>query len=96
MARQCELLQLPRSSAYYEPVPESAEALRLMRRIDELYLEFPFFGSRRMSKELGVNRKRVQRLMQLMDLEAIYAKPRTTESHPSGSVCERCAMNEEE
>lgn len=82
MARQCELLQLPRSSAYYEAVPESEENLRLMRWIDELYLECPFFGSRRMSRELGVNRKRVQRLMQLMDLEAMYARPRTTRSHP--------------
>lgn len=82
MVRQCEMLQLPRSSAYYEPVPESVENLQLMRRIDELYLEYPFFGSRRMSRELGVNRKRAQRLMQLMGLEAIYAKPRTTESHP--------------
>ena len=53
-----------------------------MRRIDKLHLKHPFFGSRPLSKELGVNRKRVQRLMQLMDLEAIYAKPRTTESHP--------------
>lgn len=73
---------MPRSSAYYEPVPESEENLRLMRWIDELYLECPFFGSRRMSRELGVNRKRVQRLMQLMDLEAMYARPRTTRSHP--------------
>jgi len=82
MVRQCELLQLPRSSAYYEPVPESEENLRLMRRIDELYLEFPFYGSRRMSRELEVNRKRVQRLMQLMDIEATYARPRTTRSNP--------------
>jgi putative transposase len=49
-----------------------------MRRIDELYLKRPYFGSRRIGDELNVNRKRVQRLMRLMNLEAIYPKPRTT------------------
>ena len=49
---QCELLNLPRSSYYYEPVPESAENLVLMRVIDEQYLVTPFFGSRRMAKHL--------------------------------------------
>src|ERR1039457_685068 len=56
--QQCELLSLPRSTYYYQPRPESAENLRLMRRLDELYLECPFFGSRRMAVMLGVNRKR--------------------------------------
>lgn len=82
MYRQCELLRLPRSSAYYEPVPESRENLRLMKRIDRLYLAKPFFGSRRISLELEVNRKRVQRLMQLMGIQATYPKPRTTRSSP--------------
>ena len=82
--RQCELLALSRSSYYYEQVPESAEDLRLMRWIDEQYLRTPFFGSRQMVRSLyrqqgkRVNRKRVQRLMRKMGLEAIYAKPRTT------------------
>jgi putative transposase len=81
--RQCQLLGLNRSSWYYEPVAESAENLALMRRIDEQYLRTPFFGSRRMSVWLeaqghDVNRKRVQRLMRVMGLEAIYPKPRTT------------------
>jgi putative transposase len=79
--RQCELLGLSRSSYYYQPVPASAENLRLMRRIDEQYLECPCYGSRRMTVWLNnngeeVNRKRVQRLMRLMGLEAIYPKPR--------------------
>ena len=79
--RQCELLGLPRSSLYYEPAGESAEDLALMRRIDEQYTACPFYGSRRMTVWLAgqgeaVNRKRVQRLMRLMGLEAIYPKPR--------------------
>jgi putative transposase len=81
--RQCELLGLHRSGCYYEAVPESAANLALMRLIDRQYLETPFYGSRRMTAWLQrqghtVNRKRVQRLMRVMRLEAIYAKPRTT------------------
>jgi putative transposase len=72
---------LSRSSLYYEPGGETAEDLRLMRRIDEQYTARPFYGSRRMAiwlNEQGeeVNRKRVQRLMRVMGLEAIYPKPR--------------------
>jgi len=52
-----------------------------MRRIDELYLRRPYFGSRRLADELSVNRKRMQRLMRIMGLEAIYPKPRTTVRH---------------
>ena len=47
----------------------------LLRRLDELYMEFPFFGSRRMAVELEVNRKRVQRLMRIQGIEALYPKP---------------------
>jgi putative transposase len=78
VARQCALLGLARSTYYYEPATETAENLAWMRRIDELYLERPYFGSRRMALELGVNRKRVARLMRLMGLEAMYPKRRTT------------------
>jgi putative transposase len=79
--RQCELLGLSRSSLYNEPGREAAEDLRLMRRIDEQYTARPFYGSRRMTVWLNdqgeeVNRKRVQRLMRVMGLEAIYPKPR--------------------
>jgi putative transposase len=78
VARQCELLELPRSTRYYRPSGESAENLALMRRIDEQYLATPFYGSRRMAIVLSANRKRIQRLMRLMGIEAIYARRRTT------------------
>jgi len=79
LARQCELLGLARSSLYYQPRGESEENLAVMRRIDQLYTKWPFLGSRRMRVYLSrqgyeVNRKRVQRLMSLMGLEAIYPK----------------------
>jgi len=79
--RQCELLGLPRATLYYQPAQETAENLRLMERIDRQYTDRPFYGSRRMTAWLNgtgeeVNRKRVQRLMRLMGLEAIHPKPR--------------------
>ena len=79
--RQCELLGLSRSTLYYAALAETETNLCLMRLIDEQYMTTPFYGSRRMTVWLtheghAVNRKRVQRLMQLMDLEAIYPKPR--------------------
>jgi putative transposase len=78
--RQCELVGLARSTLYYEPTPESAENLRLMRLIDEQYTRCPFYGGRRITRWLTrhgheVNRKRVRRLMRVMGLEAIYPKP---------------------
>jgi putative transposase len=83
LRRQCELLGLRRASLYYAPVGEGAEDLAMMERIDAEYTEHPFYGSRRMTvwlRSLGyeVNRKRVRRLMGVMGLEAIYARPRTT------------------
>jgi putative transposase len=85
------LLGLHRSTCYYEAVPESAANLALMRRIDEQYLRTPFYGSRRMTVWLRgegqeVNRKRVQRLMRLMSLEAIYPKRRTSEPAPGHKI----------
>jgi putative transposase len=79
--RQCALLGLSRSSRYYEPAAETAVNLRLMRLIDQEYTAHPFLGSRRLTAWLAeqgeaVNRKRVQRLMRLMGLEAIYPKPK--------------------
>lgn len=81
--RQCELLGLARSTLYYEPATESSRNLALMRLIDEEFLRHPFYGSRQMTAWLnrtghGVNRKRVQRLMQLMGIEAVYPKRRTS------------------
>jgi putative transposase len=78
VARQCALAGLPRSSWYREPVGETAENLALMRAIDAQYLKTPFYGSRKMAEVLGVNRKRIQRLMRLMGLEAVCPKRRTT------------------
>lgn len=82
--RQCGLLAVPRSSAYARSQAISASDLELMRQLDALYLQWPFYGSRRLCVELrhrgyGVNRKRVQRLMRKMGLWAIYPKPRTSQ-----------------
>jgi putative transposase len=79
--RQCELIGLNRSTLYYEPASESPDNLKLMRLIDEQYTTCPFYGSRRIAAWLGtqgheVNRKRVQRLMRVMGLEAMYPKPK--------------------
>jgi putative transposase len=79
--KQCELLLIPRSSYYYKPIPASEDNLKLMRIIDEIYLDFSSYGSRLMTAQLKrmgfvVNRKRVQRLMKLMGIEAIYPKPK--------------------
>lgn len=76
--RQCELLDLQRSTYYHQPADESAENLALMRAIDEFYLKHPFYGSRKMAQELSINRKRAQRLMRVMGLQAIYSRPRTS------------------
>jgi putative transposase len=93
IGRQCELLGLPRSSYYYEPAKESPENLKLMERIDKTYMEHPFFGSRQMTAWLRnhdcdheVNRKRVQRLMRLMGLAAIYPKPRLSVPAPGHKI----------
>ena len=79
---QCELLGISRSGYYYESRPESPENLAIMRRLDELHLANPVFGSRRLNillkrEGLLVNRKRVMRLLQVMGIEAIYPKART-------------------
>ena len=79
--RQCALLGLNRSTLYYDPAEEDPDDLRLMRLIDEQYTRRPFYGSRRIREWLRtqgevVNRKRVQRLLRAMGLEAIYPKPK--------------------
>jgi len=87
MRRQCELLSVSRSSVYYEAVGADEEERGLMRRIDELHLKHPFFGSRSIARTLRtqatlVNRKRVQRLMRLMGLESVAPKPVTSQPAP--------------
>lgn len=90
--RQCELLRVSRSGLHYEPVPTSPEELALMRRIDELHLKYPFYGSRKLSDVLrkegrgDANRKRIQRLMRVMGIEAMAPKPKTSEPHPEHVV----------
>ena len=86
MQQQCELLGVPRSTYYYQPQPETAENLRLLRRLDELYLECPFFGSRRMAVMLEVNRKRTQRLMRIAGIEAHYLKPNLSRPAPGHEI----------
>jgi putative transposase len=88
---QCRLLRVPRSTLYYQSAPVDADDLAVMRQMDEIYLERPFYGSRRMAVALErhgfvVNRKRVRRLMRLMGLEAIYPKPDTSRRHPKHKV----------
>lgn len=91
VSRQCRLVGVPRSSFYFKPQPVKPEDLELMRLIDEQYLKTPFYGSRSMIKHfrrLGhkINRKRVQRLMRLMGIEAVYPKPRTSKPHPAHKI----------
>ena len=91
VSRQCRLVGVPRSSFYFKPQPVKPEDLELMRMIDEQYLKTPFYGSRSMIKHfrrLGhkINRKRVQRLMRLMGIEAVYPKPRTSKPHPDHKI----------
>ena len=83
VTHQCELLALSRSSAYHQPAPVSQRDLEAMRLLDEAHLQYPFYGSRRLSDWLGergvkANRKRVRRLMRRMGLEALYPRPRTS------------------
>jgi putative transposase len=91
IARQCRLLSIQRSTFYYRPKAVKAEDLELMRLIDQQYLKTPAWGSRSMRthlRRLGykVNRKRVQRLMRVMGLEAIYPKPRTSRPYPEHKI----------
>jgi putative transposase len=91
VSRQCRLLNVNRSSVYYQPVEVSSPDLALMRLIDEQYLKTPFYGSRSMTlhfRRLGynINRKRIRRLMRLMGIEAVYPKPKTSRPHPDHKI----------
>lgn len=91
LSRQCDILSISRSSLHYRPQGESPATLTLMRRIDELFLKYPFYGSRQMVRHLRregifVGRHRVRRLMRLMGLEAIHQAPRTSQPHPEHRV----------
>ncbi|EGR3102048.1 TPA: IS3 family transposase [Vibrio parahaemolyticus] len=89
--RQCELLNIARSTAYYQPIGLSNEELELRRMIDEIHLQYPFMGSRRIRNKLikkghKVNRKRIVRIMRDMGIGAIYPKPKTTIANKAHKV----------
>ncbi len=91
ISEQCRILNISRSTYYYEAVGESEKNLSLMRRIDELYIDNPSWGSRQMRNRLrleghNVNRKRIQRLMRLMGIEALYPKKNLSRSHPDHKI----------
>lgn len=91
ISRQCQILSLARSTAYYRPQETSEADLALMRRIDELHLEFPFAGSRMLRDLLRregftVGRKHVATLMKKMGIEALYRKPNTSRRHAAHPV----------
>ena len=91
ISRQCQLLGLNRSSFYYQARLVQSDDLELMRLIDEQYLKTPTYGSRSMARHFRrqgrrVNRKRIQRLMRLMGIEAIYPKPHTSRPFPDHKI----------
>ena len=91
VVRQCQILKLARSTAYYTPQPTSDSDLQLMRRIDELHLEYPFAGSRMLRDMLRregrqIGRKHVRTLMKKMGIEALYRKPNTSQHHAAHPI----------
>ena len=89
--RQCQILKLARSTAYYQPTPVSGTELALMRRLDELHLLHPFAGARMLRDLLrqegqAIGRRHVATLMRRMGLEALYRKPRTSHRHPAHTI----------
>ena len=91
IVRQCRLVSVARSSFYDEGTGESPLTLRLLRVIDEQFLETPFYGSRQMTRWLRrqgdtVSRKRVRRLMRRLGVHAIFQRPRTSQPHPAHRV----------
>ena len=91
LSQQCHLLSISRSSLYYAPTGECETTLTLMRRIDELFLKYPFYGPRQMVRLLQregicVGRHRVRRLMRLTGLEAIYQAQGTGDPHPGHRI----------
>ena len=91
VTKQAAVVGIARSTVYYLPRPVSASDLALMRRIDELHLEFPFAGSRMLRRLLAiegspVGRRHVKTLMQRMGVEALYRKPRTTKPEPGHKI----------
>ncbi len=91
VTKQAAIVGIARSTVYYLPRPVSAADLALMRRIDELHLEFPFAGSRMLRRLLAaegskIGRRHVKTLMQRMGIEALYRRPRTTKPEPGHKI----------
>ena len=91
IVRQCRVVSIAHSSFYYAGQGENPLNLRLMRLIDEQFLETPFYGSRQMTRWLRrqgdtVSRKRVRRLMRLLGVHALFQRPRTSQPHPAHRI----------
>ncbi len=91
IVRQCKILGLSRSGVYYRPTEPSEAKLTLMRRIDELHMRFPFYGSRKLKVLLrqegfDVGRRRIQTLMREMGIEALYCKPNLSKPNKKHKV----------
>jgi putative transposase len=91
LTRQAKILKLSRSSLYYRPRPVPASDLAIMRRIDELHLDYPFAGSRMLrdllrGEGVGIGRQRVARMMKRMGIEALYRKPNTSKPAPGHKI----------
>src|SRR5271166_962319 len=91
LGRQAELLKLSRSRLYYEPRPVPPAELAIMRRIDELHLDYPFAGSRMLrdllrGESIVVGREMVQTMMRCMCIEAIYRRPNTSKPGPGHKI----------
>jgi len=91
LSRQCKILKISRSSLYYTPIGFSVKTLELMRQIDRVFTQYPFFGSRQIAtylprKGYHAGRHRVRRLMKVMGLEAIYKRPNTSKKHPENRI----------
>jgi putative transposase len=91
ITRQAKILNISRGSVYYKPRPVSAEDLAIMRRIDELHLDYPFAGSRMLRdmlrrEGLAIGRQRVATMMKRMGMEAIYRRPNTSKPAPGHKI----------
>lgn len=91
LTRQCEIVLVSRSSQYTTPKPVSAQELHLLRRLDELHLKCPFFGSRRLRRALRdegifIGRRRVQTLMRKLGIAALYPRPRLSQPGPGHRI----------
>jgi hypothetical protein len=97
LSLQADLLSLSRSSLYYQPRPPSAEEVRLKHRIDEVYTQSPFYGSRKIAAQLqregmGIKRKTVARYMQEMGIAAIYPGPQSLVNGTKRKECIRTRL----